>query len=878
MAEQIKCRICGEMNDASLDLCTNCRTPLKEKEKTNIPSGQVPTKKHTAELEPILPQWLREARDAARSPEAEESASPSFLPKQTDIQKQPASPPDFLAGLQSQAESSDDEEVPDWLANITGASPKSKPAKDEPVTDTRWVEMGGKDDFAQAENIFSKVDEPAGDSDVPPWLAGLQGEPEKDELTAWLRDTGQLKLTNDIPAQPADSSSNVSIESNSFDINSLDDDFTNLFEQPSSQEASYETSQPIMFSAQEDDTPDWLKQMSAEAEAKDSKVEAQTPSDAPEFNIDAPDWLSTLGSTSEQTSSVEPSPFTESSISKKVSDINPPTMPDWLKNPSEPAVEKPKQDTTTPLWLKPKFDDAEPETPAWLQSEETVYLSETKDEETPAQDDLLGDIPSWLKAAAPETSIFDSQEDELKPKDELKFEAESTSENVDWFKDLQSSEVMAEAETKEEKVEVDPFTSMPAFSPDAETDNIEGLFTDMPDWLSDATPSSSSTPTPITNEDVLPSSNLPSWVEAMRPSDNLPQSSSYASDQTLESRGALAGLQGVLPAVAGFAPTSKPKAYSLKLNADDEQQRHAAILEQILAAETAPVPLESFSTLRTSRGLRWTLAILMLLIVFTTTFLKTNIFSLPVGVPNELNSTIQIVQSIPENSPLLVAFDYEPSRAGEMEVAAAPLFDNLLLLKHPRLTFISTNETGSILAERFITGPLAGHNYQSGITYSNLGYLAGGQLGIRAFAQNPTITTPLDVNGEEAWASVPLQGVTSLNQFTAMILITDNADAARVWIEQTQALRGNIPFIIISSSQATPMIQPYYDSGQVNGIVSGLYGGAIFEQVNAGRPGTARNYWDAYSMGMLLAMSLTLGGGLWNLFAGLRERSLGVEK
>jgi hypothetical protein len=151
--------------------------------------------------------------------------------------------------------------------------------------------------------------------------------------------------------------------------------------------------------------------------------------------------------------------------------------------------------------------------------------------------------------------------------------------------------------------------------------------------------------------------------------------------------------------------------------------------------------------------------------------------------------------------------------------------------------------------------------------------LAGGQLGIRAFAQNPAVAAPFDISGQLAWASAPLQDVATLNQFTAMILITDNADAARVWIEQTEPLRGGIPFIIVSSSQATPMIQPYYDSGQVTGIVSGLYGGAIFEQYNAGRPGTARNYWDAYSIGMLIAMSLTLGGGLWNLAVGLRERA-----
>ncbi len=82
---------------------------------------------------------------------------------------------------------------------------------------------------------------------------------------------------------------------------------------------------------------------------------------------------------------------------------------------------------------------------------------------------------------------------------------------------------------------------------------------------------------------------------------------------------------------------------------------------------------------------------------------------------------------------------------------------------------------------------------------------------------------------------------------------------------------------MISSAQSAPMIQPYYASGQIGGLVSGLYGGAIFEQSNAGRPGTARVYWDAYSMGMLLAMVLILLGGLWNLALGLRDRAAARE-
>jgi hypothetical protein len=289
-------------------------------------------------------------------------------------------------------------------------------------------------------------------------------------------------------------------------------------------------------------------------------------------------------------------------------------------------------------------------------------------------------------------------------------------------------------------------------------------------------------------------------------------------------------------------------------------------LEQILAAEASPVPIESLPSLGASRGLRWFLAILFTLVALVTLSMRTQVFRLPFAAPNQVREAQAVVKSIPENSPLLVVFDYEPSRAGEMEAISAPLFD---MLNNPRLTFLATNETGSTLAERFAAGSL------SGSTYLNLGYLSGGQLGIRAFVQDPTRIAPVDIHSQPAWISTTLQGVTAINQFAAIILVTDNAEAARIWVEQTQGIRSvtPIPFIVVSSAQAAPMIEPYYESGQVSGVVPGLYGGALFEQYNAGLPGTARIYWDAYSIGMLLAVVFLLGGGLWNFVLGLRERS-----
>ncbi|MBM4426346.1 MAG: zinc ribbon domain-containing protein [Chloroflexi bacterium] len=877
--EIIKCPSCGENNTSDMEFCQNCQArlqpltgPLKGEDKA-IKPGQIPTNKSTAELEPLLPKWLKDARDSARTGEEEKPAQTSSanqMPAQQAAPKKPSAPAgDFLSGLQAQSGDDEDDEVPDWLASITGDTSKPKSAAEE-TTDTRWVEMGNRNDYAQ--------EDAAADADTPSWLAGLQPlEPhteEKDELTDWFRTAAEEQKPSYQDPAP-------------------------IFESPVEQ---MPPAKPV------DDTPDWLRQMAADAEAKLEPVQADVYQDAPEFSLDAPDWLSNLGGAAMESKpesaqpvkqqestefpletpdwlsslgSVEieskPEPaqpveipletpdwlsslggaeaaqmseeesvvFAESSLAgSEAEEIPSFDIPDWMKSSADDA--KPLQDTT-PRWLREESNLAgEPEVPAWLSGTGSFELSSEKAEETPAQSEDSEGIPAWLKAAEPHHFIEETPAAEVGP--------------------LQTPS--AEEERSR------PFNAEPpAF--EADPTATEDLFTEMPSWLSDAMEQpSSSTPTAITNTDALSPSELPSWVQAMRPVDaSASQPASLSSDQTLESRGALAGLQGVLPAVPGYMPTSKPKAYSIKLTASDEQLAHAEILEQILAAETAPVPLEVFSNLRASRSLRWLISALLLIGTILTVSLRTQIFASPSGVPNEMRNLLFISQSIPDNAPILVAMDYEPSRAGEMQAAAAPLLDNLMLLRAPRLTFIATNETGAILAERLMAGPLAVHNYTDRVSYLNLGYLPGGQLGIRAFAQSPTLAAPLDISLQPAWETPPLEGVIALNQFAAMILITDNAEAARIWIEQTQELRGTMPFIIISSAQAAPMIQPYYNSAQVTGIIPGLQGGAVFEQYNASRPGTARSYWDAYSLGMLLAVVLVFGGGLWSLISGMRERA-----
>jgi hypothetical protein len=689
---------------------------------------------------------------------------------------------------------------------------------------------------APFDNSFSPLSEPADSGDTPDWLKKMAADSAQND-DALFSDSSKT-------------------------FNAAPSDTPDWLRQMAAEDGTQKTD----LSAAPSDAPDWLHQMVADDNAQNGNAPVLSAGtfDVPSTSTssdDAPDWLRVMGSPQDHpqgavpAKSADPAVFSETGLGEKEASASSSAhVPDWMKDFPSKENEQPSQ-SATPTLLK----EVEPassagiEVPSWLSNTPAA-----EQEQPPAQGEAaFGDIPSWLKAAAPQSSVYEGVSS-IEPASAPA--SSSSSDSPDWlnaFKSIDTPEAKAPAAISSET----PFEAAPpAFTP---SENLDALFSDMPDWLSTATdtpPAASSTsPTPGTNADSITPGELPSWVQAMRPVDtgtaSRSSSSSLSSDRTLESRGALAGLQGVLPSVPGYAPTSKPKAYSIKLQASEEQQAHATLLEQILAAETEPVPIASFSALTTSRGLRWFLAFSLLAVLTAALFLRTQIFPLPVGVPPEINGALQVSQSIPEGASVLVAFDYEPARAGEMEAAAAPMFN---LLRKSNLTFISTNETGAILAERFISGPLA-DSAKSGFQVLNLGYLPGGQMGIRAFAENPQKTSP------------QLTGINSLSRFTALIIITDSADSARAWIEQTSLTKSAIPIVIISSAQAAPMIQPYYESQQIKGLVSGLYGGAVFEQNNGGIPGITRTYWDAYSLGMLLAVILILGGGLWNFALGLRN-------
>ncbi len=792
------------------------KVSLQPRDKEPIHPGEAPTKKNTAELERALPSWLRSLRgkgqdDASGGDQTPESPASGEIQPGTLETPAPAQPPLPPA----------DENLPDWIGGLGSAS--------------------------------------ADEEEIPDWLSNLRNKDKSEEKPA-------------------------------FQAGSAD------FGQPPAAQEPFNPppagSPPA--SSQDENLPDWLQQTLS----KNPPPAAETP--APGRSGPGSGRLSSLSVTP-----VEPPPAPAEEV------------PDWLNQLKESAADsQPEQPLTptpesTPDWLSnlpqetsPAAAEAAPAAavPDWLSKLEmqagtdaSVEIPPAFVEETPpaAPAGTPEQTPDWLaklQADVASTSVPAGTPEEFEAASEPSPSEPAPAETLpDWLSSIDQAAA--------------PTAEGPALIVDEadQTPGNEGkaaFSMETPDWLSNLKPEQGTDATqPAQGEsgqssDSLKPADLPSWVQAMRPVEAIVSEAAplpMEEGQT-ENQGPLAGLRAVLPASPGWGPMRKPPAYSMKLQTTDSQQRYAAHLEKLISSELEPLLIKSERPI-SGKILRWIVAILMILAVglsVTTGILTAPPIDLypPEGVgntdPQAPPSMFKMISGLPASSPVLVVFDYEPALSGELEAAAAPVVDHLLL-SGALLTFVSTSPTGPVLAEQFLHDTQAGHNLQAGEQYINLGYLAGGPAGIASFARSPSTAAPLAwstdpaVNGQVPWKTEsmppmpPLLGVQQLSDFKAVLVLTDNPDIARDWIEQAGPDLGDKPMAMVISAQAEPMLRPYYDSGQIQGLVTGLAGGKAYEQA-INHTGVDQAYWNAFSVGMLVAEGLILAGGLWGAFGALRNR------
>jgi hypothetical protein len=342
------------------------------------------------------------------------------------------------------------------------------------------------------------------------------------------------------------------------------------------------------------------------------------------------------------------------------------------------------------------------------------------------------------------------------------------------------------------------------------------------------------------------------------------------SQKIIEKSGPLAGLQDVLTSESITKTYSPPPAYSVTIDVTDKQKSHVRILEEIIS----PVVQFNKSKKKSKTILHRMEFILipafLLLIITYSLFVDHTNLKFPEILPAEAvrfhNLATGYLNRNQSPSHVLVVFETEASSYPEINLISVGFFENLFLNNH-WVTSIATNPNGVLVSERILRDSylnVPSYNFEERNT--NLGYLPGYGIGIQAFLSNPKTTSPgIDLN-LNIWEKPPLSEINTINDFDMIVLVTDNSENAKLWIEQINLLVPDSDLLLISSAKASPLLQPYLQTNQIDGMLSGIIGGLAFNLLSQSEMNNIGRYWAILQLGAIVFVFYILAGGVISIF------------
>lgn len=250
------------------------------------------------------------------------------------------------------------------------------------------------------------------------------------------------------------------------------------------------------------------------------------------------------------------------------------------------------------------------------------------------------------------------------------------------------------------------------------------------------------------------------------------------------------------------------------------------------------------------------------------------------------------VNSIQPGQYVLMAFEYGPTAAGELNpLAEAVLRD---ILSHRGIPIIlSTNPLGAINA-RGVVEDLANdptlldaverdEPLETREDYFVLRYVSGGAIGIRGLTRNEQVGATIfatDAEGEKTGLEFDTLDATD---FALVVVIGERVDDIRNWAEQFDV--PGLPKYALMTAGAEPLATAYVNGTGYQGYLAGYRDTYRYNQLRNTRtreafeapddidiPDPEISQWHSMALGAMVASGLIGLGMVFNLLRGLRRR------
>lgn len=252
---------------------------------------------------------------------------------------------------------------------------------------------------------------------------------------------------------------------------------------------------------------------------------------------------------------------------------------------------------------------------------------------------------------------------------------------------------------------------------------------------------------------------------------------------------------------------------------------------------------------------RWLYLLLLLVVIFP--LLR------PLGIPVEVTaSTAQFVAAVDKLQPgdkMLLAFDYSIGGGPDIDPQAQVVLAHALT-KGVKVVEVAFIDTGLTYALKTIDlWESKGKVYGTDIIL--LGYAAGVETAISAFAQNIAQVFPTDVRGKPIGSYPIMEGVNAAGDFQFIAEFATGIPGPAEWIRQV-VTRFSVPLGCGVVAVMGPQNIPYLQSKQLVGLLGGGLKSAAEYEIAVKIPGAATAAMDAQSLGHVVIVLFVLLGNL----------------
>jgi len=238
---------------------------------------------------------------------------------------------------------------------------------------------------------------------------------------------------------------------------------------------------------------------------------------------------------------------------------------------------------------------------------------------------------------------------------------------------------------------------------------------------------------------------------------------------------------------------------------------------------------------------------------------------LPLTLGKETKDTYDALERVPSGGNVLLLTEIAAYLFPELGPQVIALSQHCFN-KKLKVVYVSFRQVeGPTILESLVLTKVDFRGAKYGEDYVNLGYFAGLEISMAAFASNIHALVKEDFR-KNPLEKLPLMANLKTAKDFQFIIIIGVAD---------EPIRQFGPYgvttVVATYAVVAPEVYPYYASGQVKGILVGVRGAAEYEQL-VKRPYLATASMDAISMSHVLVLVLILIGNIGYLYETRRKK------